>query len=89
MKYFTTSDYNKFTNEIIGNKVKEITLLNKSDVSGFIDNSDVNKNITTLATKAELKAEQKKITKLQALDSNYLRGISHFEDDETQNYLVF
>ena len=60
MKYFTTSDYNKFTNEIIGNKVKEITLLNKSDVSGFIDNSDVNKNITTLATKAELKAEQKK-----------------------------
>ena len=60
LKYFTTSDYNKFTNEIIGNKVKEITLLNKSDVSGFIDNSDVNKNITTLATKAELKAEQKK-----------------------------
>ena len=29
LKYFTTSDYNKFTNQIIGNKVKEITLINK------------------------------------------------------------
>ena len=60
LKYFTTSNYNKFTNEIIGNKVKEITLLNKSDVSGFIDNSNVNKNITTLNNKSRIKSRAKK-----------------------------
>ena len=42
-----------------------------------------------LASKAELKAEQDKITKLQAFDPTYFYGKSHFEDDTTQNYLVF
>ena len=42
-----------------------------------------------MGTKVELKVEQDKITKLQAFDSSYFRGKSHFEDDGTQNYLVF
>ena len=42
-----------------------------------------------LAIKAKLKAEQDKITKLQAFDSSYFRGKNHFEDDGTQNYLIF
>ena len=49
----------------------------------------MNKKVATLATKAELKAEQDKIIKLEAFDSSYFCGKSHFEDDETQNYLVF
>ena len=36
-----------------------------------------------------MKAEQDKITKLQAFDSSYFRGKSHFRNDDTQNYLVF
>ena len=56
-KYFTTSDYNKFTNEVIDNKIKEKELVKKSDISGFINNSELDKKIATLATKAELKAE--------------------------------
>ena len=43
---------------------------------------------TTLAAKAELKTKQNKI-KLQAFDSSYFRGKGHFENDGTQNYLVF
>ena len=43
----------------------------------------------TLATKSELKAEQEKMIKLQEFDSSYFGGKSHFEDDDTQNYLVF
>ena len=46
--------------------------------------------------KTEVKAEQDKTVKLQAFDSTYFRGKSHFEDDETlfeddetQNYLMF
>ena len=64
-------------------------VVTESDISGFINNSDLEKKITTQATKAELKSEQDKIKKLQPFDSSYFRSKSHFEDDETQNYLVF
>ena len=55
-KYCTTSDYNKFTYEILDTKIKEKELVNKF-VSRFIDNSDLNKKIVTLATIPEVKAE--------------------------------
>ena len=42
-KYFTTSDYNKFTGEMLDKKIKEKELVNKSDISGFIDNPDLDK----------------------------------------------
>ena len=35
--------------------------------------------MATLATKAELKPEQDKKVRLQAFDSNYVRGKSHFK----------
>ena len=87
-KYFTTSKYNKFMNEIIGNKMKEKELVKKSDISGFINNSDLDNKIATLATKAELKSEQDKIVKVRVFDSSYFCGKSHFELDGSQNYLV-
>ena len=43
----------------------------------------------TLATKPELKAGQDKITNMQMFVLSFFRGKSHFEDDGTQNYLVF
>ena len=55
-------------------KIKQKELVDKSAIAGFINNADLNKKIATLAIKAELKPEQDK---------------SHFEDDDTQNYLVF
>ena len=51
--------------------------------------SNLNTKLATLATKAELKAEQDKIMKLQGFDSHYFRSEIHFQDDETQNYSVF
>ena len=42
--------------------------------------------MATLVTKAELKAEQDKILKLQVFDSSYFWGKSRFE---TQSYVVF
>ena len=35
--YFVTSDYNKLTSEILNAKIKEKDLVNKFDISGFID----------------------------------------------------
>ena len=77
-------DYNKFTGEILNANIKEKGLVDKSDFSEFID-----KKIVTLATKTELKSGQYKIVKLQAFDSSYFIGTRYFENDGTQNYLVF
>ena len=88
-KYFATAAYNRFTNEKLDLKIKQKQLVNKFDIAGFIGSSILNKKVATLATKAELKAEQDKITKLEAFDSSYFRGQSHFEDNGSQNYLVF
>ena len=41
-------------------------MVDKSAIAGFINNTDLDKKkIATLATQAELKAEQDKITKLK------------------------
>ena len=53
-----------------------------------MDNSDLDKKIT-LVSKSEIKAEQYKTVKFQAFKSGYFCGKSHFEDDGSQNYLVF
>ena len=89
-------DYNKFTKEIIDVKIKEKTLLHKSDISKLVKMFDLNTKLVTLATKVEYninnksrKAVKDKIVKLQAFDSNYSCRKSHFEDDATQSYLVF
>ena len=45
---------------ILNAKIKEKELVNKCDISGFIDNSDLHKKLATLATKVELRAKQDK-----------------------------
>ena len=50
-KYLTTSDYNKFTNNILDTKITQKNLFNESDL---------NEKIKTLATKIGLKAENSK-----------------------------
>ena len=72
LKYFTTSDYNKFTSDILDAKIKQKELINKSHISNLVRNSDFNTKLATLATKTELKAEQYKIVKLESFDpSNF------------------
>ena len=44
-KYLTTSDYNKFKNEILDAKIKNKHLVNKSDASEITNNSDLDKKI--------------------------------------------
>ena len=51
-KYFTTSDFRKFTDHAIGAKIENKELVNKSDISGFINNSDLNKTIKKISSKS-------------------------------------
>ena len=81
-KYFAF-DFNRFPGEILNAKINEKELANKSDISRFIENSDLEKKIATLARKVESKEGPDKIVKLQAFDSNYFRGKSYTEEDRT------
>ena len=53
----TTADYNNCTSQPLDVKIKQKELVDKSVISGFINNSDLDKKVATLATKAELKQE--------------------------------
>ena len=70
-------------------KIKEKGLVNKSDIAGCTNNADLNKKVTTLATKAKLQTKPDKIIKLKTFDSSCFHGKSHFEDDGTKSYLIF
>lgn len=74
--------------EMLSGKIKEMGLIDKSDISEFIDDSDKDKKIAALATKGELKTNQDKVMKLKAFDSTHIRGKYQNENDGTQKYLV-
>ena len=71
-KYFTTSDYNKFTSNTHDAKITEKKLVNEYDLNEKIKTLTTKEEIKTLATKAELKAEQDKIVKLQTRLRNFV-----------------
>ena len=48
--------------------IKQKKLVNKSDISDLVKNSDLNTKLAILAVQAELKKEQDKIVKLKAHD---------------------
>ena len=50
-KCFITAGYNKYTSETLDPKIKQKKLLNKSDISNLVKNSDLNTKLATLATK--------------------------------------
>ena len=56
---------------MVANNIKSYELVNKSDIAVYINNADLDRKVAALATKAELKAEQGKIIRLQAFDSSY------------------
>ena len=43
-KYVTTADYNKFTKDILTNKIKSEGLIDKFDIAEFINSADIDKN---------------------------------------------
>ena len=54
-KYFTTSEYNKFMNNILDAKIKTKKIANGSSLNEKIKTLTAKEEIKTLATKAELK----------------------------------
>ena len=79
-KYFISADYIKFTSDILDAKIKQKEL---------VDKPGLNTKLTTIATKAELKAEQDKTIKLQTYDLSYFLGRNSFGDNSFQNTFVY
>ena len=88
-KCFASSEHNKSASNIFVARIKEKALIDNSDISNLVKNSNLNSKLAILGRKIGLKVEQGKILQLQISNSSYFRGKSHCEDDRTQNYLVF
>ena len=52
--YYNTSDYNKFTSDILDLKIKQKELINKSDISIPLKSSDLNTKLSALVIKERL-----------------------------------
>ena len=93
-KYFTTSAYSKFTNNIFDGKIAAKKLVNESGLKTGLKSVLKIKTLATKdqikkwATKAEFKAEQDKIVKLQTYDLSLFIGQSYFVIDGAQLYLI-
>ena len=59
----------------------------KFDISGFINNTGLEKKIKALVTKAELNAEQDESVKLQTHYVSYFLGKNFFGDDDFHKYI--
>ena len=64
-KYFTTSDYNKFTSNTLDAKITQKKLVNKYDLKEKREILTTKEEIKILTTETELKADLDKIVKLR------------------------
>ena len=84
-KYLTTLEFNTLAADVFNARLKQVNLIAKTDFDAKLPS--LNRKITTNKTKHLLVENEFK--KLKTFDSIYFRGKSHFEEDGTQNYLVF
>ena len=66
-------------------RLAQANLIAKTDLDAKLPK--INRKITE--NKTENVLVKKKLNKLKTFDSSYFIGKSHFEEDGTQNYLVF
>ena len=84
-KYITTPEFNKLTAEKFAVRAAQANLVTKTDFDDKLKN--INKKINSKKTKHVL--VENELKKIETFDPIYFRGKSYFEDDVTQNCLVF
>ena len=84
-KYSTTSEFNTMAAGVF-----KVRLAAKTDLIRKPDFDYRLKEISDRVTKNKTKhlVVENELKKLQKFDAAYFRGKSHFEEDDTQNYLV-
>ena len=80
-----TSDFNTLATNFFNARLAQANLITKADFDAKL--SSLNRKITQNKSKHLL--VENELNKLKTFDSSYFIGKSHFEEDGTQNYLVF
>ena len=84
-KYITTPEFNTLAADVFNARLARANLVAKTNFDNTV--SSLNNKIAANKTKNE--SIENEIKKLKTLDLSYFIGKSHFEEDGTQNYLVF
>ena len=84
-KYITSSEFNTLAADFFNARLARANLLAKTNFDHTL--SSLNSKISVNERKNE--SIENEIKKLKTLDLSYFVGKSHFEEDGTQNYLVF
>ena len=84
-KYITTPEFNNLAASAFTARLAQADLVTKTDFDNKLQ--DISKGIPSNKTK-HLLAENE-LKKLKTFDLSYFKGKVHFEEDCTQNYLVF
>ena len=84
-KYISTPEFSNLTAQNFAARLAQANLITKTDFDAKL--SSLNRKFTSNKTRHLL--VENELKKLKTFDSIYFHGKSHFEDDGTQNYLVF
>ena len=84
-EYITTPEISKLRAENSAARLAQANLVTKA----AFDNKLINLNKEINSNKTKHLLVENEFKKLQTFDSIYFRGKNYFEDDGTQNYLVF
>ena len=84
-KYITTPEFNTLAASVFNARLAQANLITKTDFDAKL--SSLNRKITSNKSKHLL--VENELKKLKTFDSSYFISKSHFEEDGTQNYLVF
>ena len=84
-KYIDTSEFDTLAANVFNTRIAQANLITKTDFDAKL--SSLNRNITQNKSKHLL--VENELNTLKTFDSGYFIGKNYFENDGTQNYLVF
>ena len=84
-KYITTPEFTKLTAENFAERLQQANLITKTDFDNKL--TSINRKIISNKTKDWI--VEKELKKLNTFDISYFRGKNYFEEDGTQNWIVF
>ena len=84
-KYIDTQEFNKLATDVFNTRIAQANLITKTDFDAKLSN--LQRKI--IQNKTDHLIVQNELNKLKTFDSSYYRVKNYFEEDGTQNYLVF
>ena len=84
-KYIDVSKFNTLATNLFNTRKSQANLITKTDFDAKLSRL----NRKTTKNKSDHLLVQNELNKLKTFDLSYFIGKNHFEEDGTQNYLVF